>query len=158
MRNLDEQISSLEPHPGVERLIREMVRSRPVTTDRRSNYLSVRPAPIGAIAVYAHSDHVSIACDPTAAKKIFDAVPAADLRPKTPATTYILFSSTAIDASFADIAEAALAAVDWRATGPQMTLGAGGNSRRNEPVRDTCPNCWETITPSGACQCTDFGS
>lgn len=144
---IEGQLDDLKASGPVRRLVRDLA-VRPIVTDRRANYLSVRPHPVGAIAVYAHAHKVSIAVEPLKAQDLH--LPGATLQKKTPGTTYVVLDDANIDASYEAVRDLALGAVDWRATGPAMTLGHGRHAQHT-PEPDICPNCWLEITPSGAC-------
>jgi len=48
------------------------------------------------------------------------------------------------------VLELALAAVNWRESGPPLTLKSRTGHASARPA-EICPNCWLEITPSGAC-------
>lgn len=146
-QRIEDQLDDLKASGPVRRLVRDLS-VRQIVTDRRANYLSVRPYPIGAIALYAHAHKVSIAVEPLKAQDLH--LPGATLQKRTPGTTYVVLDDADIDASYGTVRDLALGAIDWRAVGPQMTLGHDRNAGY-APERETCPNCWLEITPSGAC-------
>ena len=152
MRSLDERLQDLNPTPAIATLVRDLDKERNIASDRRANYISLRPAPVGAIAVYTHSLHVSIAVEPAKAVALRGTMPYADQILKTPATTYIVVNDTDLNAHFNAVLELSIQSVDWRATGPSMTLGSGPQTK---PVAEpeTCPNCWTQVTPAGGCWC-----
>lgn len=114
--------------------------------------MSLRPLPVGAIAVYCHAAHISIAVDPPKAAALRASTTYQKQIPKTPATTYIVVGDGLLAHDFEDVLELAVESVDWRVQGPQTTLGAGHNSKVTyEP--EVCPNCWNEITAAGACWC-----
>lgn len=141
------QLDDLKASVTIRRLVHDLT-ARRIMTDRRSNYLSVRPHPVGAIAVYAHAHKVSIAVEPLKVQALH--LPGATLQKKTPGTTYVVLDDASIDAAYGAVRDLALGAVDWRATGPAMTLGHGRHAG-HAPEPDVCPNCWLEITPSGSC-------
>ena len=152
MTNLEERLQDLNPTSKIKALVRDLAQARSIASDRRANYLSLRPSPVGAIAVYTHSQHVSIAVEPAKAVALRTAMPFADQILKTPSTTYMVVKDTDLNAHFKIVLELAVQSVDWRATGPSMTLGSGP---QNKPVLEpeTCPNCWTQVTPAGECWC-----
>jgi hypothetical protein len=152
MRSLEERLQDLNPTSVIATLVRDLDKERSIASDRRANYLSLRPTPVGAIAVYTHSLHVSIAVEPAKAVALRGTMPYADQILKTPATTYLVVKDTDLNAHFKAVLELAIQSVDWRASGPSMTLGSG---HQNKPVVEveTCPNCWTQVTPAGECWC-----
>jgi hypothetical protein len=152
MGNLEENLASLQAAPSVADFVRTMASARSVASDRRANYLSLRPVPVGAIAIYCHAGHVSIAVDPPKAVDLRSQKAFKKQILKTPSTTYVIVSEALVATEFARVVDLAIESVDWRAQGPQLTLGGGHQSKRQtEP--DLCPNCWVQITPAGACWC-----
>jgi hypothetical protein len=149
---LDAPLADLGPTPVVATLVEDLTTQRSLAADRRSNYLSLRPVPLGAIAVYVHRDRISVAMDPAKATRDITSVPGAKAQHRTPATTYVVIDADTISASYPAVLRWVVEAIDWRASGPQSTVGKG-RSRSNSAERPICPNGWMEITPSGSCGC-----
>lgn len=145
--SVDDQLDDLKASATVRRLVHDLT-TRQILTHRRANYLSVRPHPVGAIAVYAHAHKVSIAVDSLHAQALH--LPGAVLQKKTSGTTYVVLDDAAVEAAYDAVRDLGLGAIEWRATGPAMTAGPGRNAGQ-KPEPEICPNCWLEITPSGAC-------
>ena len=152
MAELTEQLTDLRASSSVALFVQRLAAVRNVAADRRANYLSLRPDPVGAIAVYAHAGHVSIAVEPAKAKGLRTQEPFREQILKTPATTYVVVSEADLLVHDEAVVAVALESVDWRATGPASTLGKGGGRSASEE-QDTCPNCWTLISPAGGCWC-----
>jgi len=69
----------MAPLPAIEQVTRDVVTRRSVLSDRRGSYLSVRPAPTGAIAAYFHPATISIAVDPDHATAVAARFPGSSL-------------------------------------------------------------------------------
>lgn len=152
MESLEERVQDLSPTTAIATLVRDLDRERSVATDRRASYLSIRPMPAGAIAVYTHAQHVSIAVEPSKALELHDAMPYAEHLLKTPSTTYMVVKDEDLVVHFDAVLELALASVDWRAIAPSITLGSGAENKPiDEP--DICPDCWYEVNPAGTCWC-----
>jgi hypothetical protein len=149
---LNDDLAELHPAPEIARLLQDISNLRSVESDRRSDYLSLRPSPVGAIALFAHAGRVAIAKEPHLAVKNASRLHAATLRRATPATTYLLVDEQAIGQAHDVVLELALAAVDWRESGPPLTLESRTGQASARPV-EICANGWQVITPSGACGC-----
>jgi hypothetical protein len=154
MSDLNMDLMRLAPVSSVARLVHELVDRRNVQSDLRGNYLSLRPMPIGAIAIYVQPRRVSIAMEPHQAKLTVGSVAGAVLDPRTPATTYLVVPHDAIEVHYERVLELATRAVDWRATGPKRTLGESRSASRTEQPQ-TCQRCCMQRTPAGVCGCND---
>lgn len=149
---LDQDLADLHPAPEIARLLQDISNLRSVESDRRSDYLSLRPSPVGAIALFAYAGRVAIAMEPHIAVKNASRLHTATLRRATPATTYFLVDEQAIGQAHDVVLELALAAVDWRDSGPPLTLESRTGQASARPVK-ICANGRQVITPSGACGC-----
>ena len=149
---LDGQLEDLNASPTVRRLVRDVSKRRSVLTDRRGNYLSVRPLMVGAIAVYAHTNKISIAVEPSKAEALHLA--GKSLRTPTSSTTYVVLESADVQSAYPEVLDLAIEALDWRATGPAVTLGHDRGAHPNREV-EICPECWTEITPAGTCICLE---
>lgn len=152
MTSLDERLQDLNPTSTIAKLVGDLDKERSLASDRRASYLSLRPALVGAIAVYTHSQHVSIAVEPAKAVTLRATMPYADQILKTPATTYLVVKDADIRVHFKAVLELAVQSIDWRAIGPSMTLGSGPQNKL-VMERETCPDCWTEVTPAGECLC-----
>lgn len=151
---LEEQLSRLDPIPAVESFVRDLCGTRNVETHHRANYLSIRPAPVGAIAVYAHAQHVSIAVAPDKAQVLRTSMPYAEHIEKTPATTYLIIRGAQMTEHHPALLDLAAESLDWRATGPNVSARQGNSAgTTNRKEVETCPNCWTEISPGGGCWC-----
>jgi hypothetical protein len=152
MKNLEERLKDLNPTSVIATFVRDLDKERNVASDRRASYVSLRPTPVGAIAVYSHPHHLSIAVEPQKAVALRGLMPYADQILKSPATTYVVVKDTDLSSHFTAVLELAIQSVDWRASGPSTTLGSG---HHNKPVVEVeiCPDCNYQVTPSGECGC-----
>jgi hypothetical protein len=152
MTSLEERLQDLSPTSAIATLVHDVDRQRSLASDRRADYLSLRPAPVGAIAIYTHAQHVSIAVEPAKAVALRGTMPYAEQILKTPATTYLLVKDSNLEDHFKEVLDLAIQSIEWRALGPSMTLGSGP---LNKPVvvPEVCPNCWYEVTPGGGCWC-----
>lgn len=150
--SLDQDLDSLRPAETIDRLLRAISSQRNVESDRRHAYVSIRPTPVGAIALYALPSRVSIAMEPQTARTQVLRIPKSKLEFATTATTYLLVEEAEVEASYEVVLEMALKAVDWRISGPPLTLGSRREQSATRP-RKTCPIGNQAITPSGACGC-----
>lgn len=152
MDTLQDDLTTLRPTDAVAELVRGVAAQRSVLTDRRSNYLSIRPAPLGAIAFYAYAQHVAIAVDPSAAEAASARLPGSTTKVITPATTHVIAHSAALLEAPDEALAICLRAIDWRTTGPPLTVGAKANAApAYEP--DVCPTCNTEITRAKTCFC-----
>ena len=152
MNEITEKLTDLKASSHVTSFVQRVAGERNVVADRRANYLSLRPLPVGAIAVYAHSAHVSIAVEPGKAKALQSQAHFRQQILKTPATTYIIVKESDLATHEEAVVAVAVESMDWRAIGPSSTLGKGG-SKASVMEQDTCPNCWTVISPGGGCWC-----
>jgi len=149
----DALLSDLRPESAIDRLARALVAARSVRTERRSDYVSLRPGSDAAIAVYVHKNRVSVALDPLEAPSLTHGITGADLQRITPATTYAVIDAASVGRAHDAVLELAFKALGWRAQGPRFAVGERGRQGA-ELVRDTCPTCWETIALNGECRCS----
>lgn len=150
MSDLTAHLDDLAPTPPVRALATDLAGRSAVESDRQAQYVSIRPAMEGAIAVYLHRRYVSIALPPERAAKIAPQFPGAMVRKKTPATTYLVLEDSLLGQQHDLAAELAHEAVAWRATGPKSGVG-GGHSKHIEQELDVCLIHWMQLLPSGAC-------
>lgn len=151
--DLDDALEDLEAAPPLAELARDVVAARNTLIDRRANYVSLRPSPIGAIAAYVHANRISIAMEPFQAVDRAVSIPGASLQRTTPATTYVLVTSADVAAFPSLVQEWVVEALDWRAQGPAMTL-ADGRTAGTVKEPEVCPNCWLALPVTGVCDCT----
>ena len=137
---------------GIARLLRDFATQRSLVSDRRDGYLSLRPAPVGAIALYAHTRRIDIAMQPHAAEKQLVRMPEGQLRRKTPGTTEFLVDDALLTDRYDEVLQLVLDALDWRSTGPPLTLGSG-RGRTQFRTSKICPICNTEINPAGNCGC-----
>jgi hypothetical protein len=147
---LQEHLDALDPAPAIRALATSLAATTAVESHRQEPYVSLRPSMQGAVAVYLQRTWVSIAVDADEATAVAARLPGATVHPKTPATTYLHLSASALAGASAEALRVAQEAVSRRASGPGSGIAAGSVKKTAQPP-GTCPSHWMELLPSGAC-------
>lgn len=126
MTALVDQLDELGASPAVRALGAGVAARASVTPDLQSQYVSLRPALEGAVAVYLLRERISIALDPDRALQVPAVVPGVVLQKKTPRTTYVVADVPLLQKHAGVLTDLAVEAVEWRVHGPKHHASAGG--------------------------------
>lgn len=151
IQQLSSHLDDLAVAPAVREYVAAVTARRPVLSDRRGDYVSLRPTVDRPIAVYVHANRVSIACEPAKAASM--AWPGRKQK-ATPATTYMILDAAPLPAARAHAEDLAVDALHWRSSGPTQVMGRA-RAAAAARVEDICPDCWRVITPAGTCCCDE---
>lgn len=134
-------LDDLDAEPSVRRLVETLAAERPVVAVRRSDYVSLRPAAGGPVAVYAHRATMSIALPPAEAAAAADAMPAAILQEKTGGTTYVRVPAAALQSQFDEVLELCFQSLAWRASAVSGTQSSLVSIGPLAPTEAPCRSC-----------------
>jgi hypothetical protein len=114
MSDMDADLADLRPDPVIERLVRDLARRCPVSTNRAADYVSLTPLQGRDIAVYAHLAHVSFALPSGEADDLASSFAAARLRSKSGVTTYLRIPIDDVARAYEDVVQLGLKSLEFR--------------------------------------------
>lgn len=143
-------LDDLDAEASVRSLVDTLAAGQPVVAARQSDYVSLRPAAGGSVAVYVHRATLAIALPPGQAAAAADAVPAAVLQQKTGITSYLRVPAASLLSHHDAVLELCSRSLAWRASavsGAQSSLVSIGPVA---PTEAPCRSCGRRH-PSGSC-------
>lgn len=107
-----ETVDALNPADAVRRFVRDLEGKRPLTATVAAQYVKLRPAAGGRVAVYVHRRRVSLGLEPTAASAAERALPGIKVEPRNATTWYVVVPDEVLASARAQVLSLAIEAVD----------------------------------------------